>query len=149
MNEMYMRLTDILEDEISKIVKDGEVTEKSLCHLDTLVDVVKDIHEITAMAEREDGYSGYRGVVYDNNGYSGRMNYSMANDGRGNGNGYDNRYYDDRRDGRRYMTYEGDMRYSGHEDKNKMISLMEEAMALASTQEERDEIMKMIKKMDK
>lgn len=49
----------------------------------------------------------------------------------------------------RYMRYEGDLHYSGDGEKEKMISLMEEAMRHASTKEEKDEIMKMIQKMDK
>ena len=141
MNDMYRRLIDILEDEISKIVKDGEVTQASLCNLDTLIDVVKDIHEITAMEDREYGYSGYRGMVY-NDGYSGHDSYRY--------NDFDNRSrYDDIKNDNRYMKYEGDMRYSGNGEKDHMISLMEEAMELATSKEDKDEIMKMIHKMKK
>lgn len=133
MTEMYDRLKDMLETEIDKIVKDGQITQTSLCNLDTLVDIVKDIEEIK---EKYDyGYSGRGGRMMYNDGYSGR-------DDR-----YDNRYYDNRgRDG--YMRYEGDLRYSGTGNKEHMISLMKDAMNQATTQEEHDEIMKMVKKME-
>ncbi len=147
MNDMYMKLTDILEDEISKIVKDGEVTQASLCNLDTLVDIVKDIHEISGMTE-DRGYSGYRGRMYED-GYSGRNNYGRENTSNYNrGSSYDD-WNDNMRTSDRYMRYEGDLHYSGDGEKEKMISLMEEAMKHASTKEEKDEIMKMIQKMDK
>ena len=137
MTEMYDRLKDMLETEIDKIVKDGQITQTSLCNLDTLVDIVKDIEEIK---EKYDyGYSGRGGRMMYNDGYN--NNYSGRDYER------DNRYYDNRgRDG--YMRYEGDLRYSGMGNKEHMISLMKDAMNQATTQEEHDEIMKMVKKME-
>lgn len=76
-------------------------------------------------------------MIY-NNGY---------NEYSGYGGKYDDRYYDDRRDGR-YMKYEGDIHYSNTGSKEHMLSLMRDAMNNATTQEEHDEIMKMIKKME-
>ncbi len=147
MNDMYMKLTDILEDEISKIVKDGEVTQTSLCNLDTLVDVIKDIQEITSRKEYDSEYSSRR-MMY-NDGYSGRNSYGRENTSNYNrGSSYDD-WNDNMRTSDRYMRYEGDLHYSGDGEKEKMISLMEEAMRHASTKEEKDEIMKMIQKMDK
>ena len=146
MIEMYDKLKDMLENEVDKIVKDGQVTQTTLCNLDTLIDVIKDIEEIK---EKEDfGYSGRRGrggMMYDD-GYS-RNGYENYNRGSSYDGRYDNRYYDDRgRDG--YMKYEGDLHYSGTGSKDHMISLMKDAMSQATTQEEHDEIMKMIKKME-
>lgn len=143
MAEMYDKLKDMLEAEIDKIVRDGQITQTSLCNLDTLVDIVKDIDEIKE--KQEYGYSGRGGrMMYNdgyNNGYSGR-------DGYGQDRHYDNRYNDERgRDG--YMRYEGDLHYSGAGSKDHMMSLLRDAMAQATTQEEHDEIMKMIKKMEK
>lgn len=148
MNEMYNKLLDILEDEIGKIVKDGEVTPTSLCNLDTLVDIVKDIHEISNMSS-DSGYSGYRGRMYDD-GYSGRNNYGEGRNNMGNynrNNSYDSRYYDDGYGNDRYVRYEGDMHYSGEGNKMHMISLMEEAMDNATTKEEREKIMQMVKEL--
>lgn len=154
MKEMYERLLGILEDEVNKVVKDGEVTQTTLCNLDTLVDVIKDIHEISAMSESSE-YSGSRRMGYNDDGYSGRMYYDSYERGNSNarnnmyGRNDDNRYYDDRRNNDRYVDYMGNMRYSGHDEKDKMISLMEEAMEHADSKEDKDAIMKMIQKMNK
>ena len=121
MVELYDNLQEMLEAEIEKIVKSGQITQSSLCNLDTLVDIAKDVEEIKTYQDK--GYSGRRGVIYNNS------------------------YYDDRRDGR-YMKYEGDIHYSNTGSKEHMLSLMRDAMNNATTQEEHDEIMKMIKKME-
>ena len=136
---MYSELRNIVEKEIDNIVKKGSLDQNSLCNLDKLIDIVKDIKEVSG--DYESGYSGYRGYIY-NDGYSGRMmnngseNYSDYGRGNYQYNGY--------------MNYNNmDNRYSGNGEKAHMLSLMEEAMRHASNNEERDEIRKMIEKMNK
>lgn len=142
MNKMYENLRDMIENEIEGIVKIGELNQSALCNLDKLVDIAKDIEEIDKYHEEKYGYSGYSGRMY--------------NDGRDNRRDYDwDRYDDGRYETRKratdgYVRYEGDMKYSGDMgNKDHMLSLMKQAMEQATSQEERDEIMKMIKKMEK
>lgn len=140
MVNLYESLQDMLEREVEKIVQRGELDQNSLCNLDKLIDVIKDTEEITAMRNYGGEYSG------------GRMNYN---------NGYSNRYYDNRNMNRyQYddhysngMSYgqngmNSNNGYSGHGDKNHMLSLMHEAMDMASTNEEREEIRQMIRKIE-
>ena len=132
---MYDELRDIVEKEIDNIVKKGSLDQNSLCNLDKLIDIVKDIKEVNV--GYEDNYSGYRGYIY-NDGYSGRM---MNNRGSENYNDYGRSNY--QYDG--YMNYSNmNNRYSGNDEKAHMLSLMEEVMRHASNNEEREEIRKMI-----
>lgn len=145
MIDMYVKLQDMLEAEIDKIVKDGQITQTSLCNLDTLVDVIKDLEEIKAMQDYG-GYSGRDGMMY-NDGYSGRDTYGNNSSGnymryRNYGRNYDNR-------SSYGYSQNGQSNYSRDGGKEHMISLMEEAMDHATTKEERDEIMKMIEKLDR
>lgn len=141
MSKVYDNLRDMIEGEIEGIVKIGELNQNSLCNLDKLVDIAKDIEEIEKHQEDRYGYSGYRGNYDD--GYSRRGREMYENDR------YDNRYRSPREtDG--YIRYEGDMKYSGDMgNKEHMLSLMRQAMEQATSQEEHDEIMKMVKKIEK
>lgn len=93
-------LKDMLCDEVRKINSQGELNPTTLNIADTVVDIIKDIMEITEKEEQigysdEGSYrSGYNSSYnrmnpsynhYDNN-------YGSYNRGRGNSYGYDNGY---------------------------------------------------------
>lgn len=97
-NSIYEDLKDMVEDEIEKITKKGELDETSLMHLDRLVDIVKDTCEIEMSAEQ--GYSQRHAPYYPysmdgGNSYQRRDSmgrYSRNNSYRGNGNSYNGNY---------------------------------------------------------
>lgn len=96
---VYDNLKEMVEEEISTIVKKGELDEKCLNHLDKLVDIVKDLDTISAMHEYgEDGYSNMYPMYYDDGSSYARKRDSMGRYSRENRGGY-------YRDG-----YSGDMR---------------------------------------
>lgn len=106
----------LLEEELEKIVRKGDITPTELERLDKAVDIIKDIETICAMKEynyqeEEEGYSGgYPMYARDGRGGSYEGSYRRGGGG-GGGNsrmgGYmmDPRYY---RDGGSYDgSYEG------------------------------------------
>ena len=54
---IYDDVKDMVEDEIEKIVKQGELNHDSLMNLGELIDIKKDLCEITSSEEIESGYS--------------------------------------------------------------------------------------------
>lgn len=77
-------LMEMLEDELKKIVKKGDITPTELDSAYKAVDVIKDIETIKAMKEAgeewdkssEEGYSQRRGGMRGNRGYSREGEYS-------------------------------------------------------------------------
>ena len=138
----YENALEMVEREIDNITKRGELNQNDLCNLDKLIDISKDIETIFAMKDY-----GYSDDYYDN-GYSGR---AMRN-GRGNGRMYDGYYsYDNGNYNRSYGGHERNEQmngYSGHGDKKHMLDLMYDAMNQASTNDDREEIRKMIQKLE-
>ena len=129
---MYDRLYDMINCEIDKIENKGELNVASLDNLDKLVDIIKDLQTIDAMS-----YAEERDYGFSNGGYSNRNRMMYNNDG-----GYSNgRYYRGRN-----MNYG----YSyGDGGRGEMINHLEQAMAQASSEEERNEIRQMIDKMNR
>lgn len=151
MVNLYENLQEMLEREVEKIVQRGELDQNSLCNLDKLIDVIKDTEEITAMRQYGGGeYSGrgnggmYRMYNNGNYSYNGRDAYGMNGSENYSGGGYQYRYYDDY--GSNGMN--GMNGRSGNGDKNHMVSLMHQAMDMASSNEEREEIRQMIRKIE-
>lgn len=94
---VYDDVKDLVEDEIDKIIKQGDLNDTTLMHLDKLVDIAKDLCEIEEKdMEMESGYSQRMYPHYYDNGNSmmDRGNSyrrdSMGRYSRGRMNSYDN-----------------------------------------------------------
>ena len=156
-----MDLKELLEEEIAKIVKKGDVTPTELERLDDAVDIIKDITTICAMEEydyqmEEPGYSG-RYPRYMRDGRGGPYNGYRRGYG-GNSRDYmmDPRYYEDSynrggsygredmymdRYGRSYGY--GGRGYSGH-TKEELKQELIEMMGKAATEKERMAIQQVV-----
>lgn len=130
---IYDDVKDMVEEEIEKIVKQGELNHDSLMNLDTLIDISKDICEVKMSSDdSETGYSQRMyppmyAYAYDNgNSYrNGNMNSNMnSNMGRYSRNNYDEG-----------MSNNGYSRHGGD-----MADRLGRMMSEASTERERDAI---------
>ena len=119
MHETMYDVQDLVMKEIKKITDSGEINDKSLCDLDKLVDIYKDISEI----EGEPGVSrtSRRYRLYDD-GYT-----NMDGSGRGRG---------------RMMYNDG---YSRGGD---MYSYLEDAMNMARNDVEREKIRRFMSELN-
>lgn len=151
----------LLEEEVEKIVRKGDITPTELERLDEAIDIIKDIETICAM--REYGYQE------EEERYSGRYPRYMRDGGQGSYNSYrqggrsymmDPRYYGDGRsydglynrggsymggyysDGRSYE--QGGRGYSGHATKEDLKKDLQEMMNKASTDKERMAIQQLL-----
>lgn len=161
-----MDLKQLLEEELEKIVRKGDITPTELERLDKAVDIIKDIETICAMKEynyqeeeEEEGYSG-RYPYYTRGGRGGSYNsYRRGDRGNSRMDSYmmDPRYYMEGRSygdelyarGGSYMdrsyddrSYErgrgGNSRdYSGHATKEEVEKDLQEMMNKASSEKER------------
>lgn len=168
-----MDLKYLLEEELEKIVRKGDITPTELERLDKAVDIIKDIETICAMKEYnyqedEEGYSGGH-PMYMRDGRGGSYEGSYRRGGGGGGNsrmgGYmmDPRYYGDGRsydgsynrggsymggyygDGRSYEQGGGSSRnYSGHATKEDLKKDLQEMMNKAATDKERMAIQQLL-----
>lgn len=136
-NRIYEDLKDMVEEEIDKIVKKGDLDEKQLMYLDKLIDISKDICEIEEKNEMsENGYSQrmYPPMYYrDNDLMTGNVadmgnSYRRRRDSMGR---YSRDMYDDR-----MMSRDG---YSGHGN-NDMADRLGRMMSEATTDREREAI---------
>ena len=134
--DLYNDILGIVEREIENIVRIGALDQNSLCNLDKLIDISKDIETIKAMKE-----SGYSGNNYDD-GYTTRGYRNIREGSYNRVNDYNSRYNSNATNGM------NDNRYSMHGDKKHMLDLMYEAMDMASSNDEREEIHKMIQKIE-
>lgn len=149
----------LLEEELEKIVRKGDVTPTELERLDKAVDIIKDIETICAMKEygyqdEMEGYSEYypryireeRGGSYESSyrrGGNSRMggymrdSYSYDDGMSYNNDSYarGNRFYEQSRD-RSYEqgSYRG---YSGHASKEDLKKDLEEMMKKTGSEKER------------
>ena len=128
---MYEGVYEMLNCEIEKIEKKGELNSASLDNLDKLVDIVKDLQTIEAMADYDntEGFSKTGRYYYDDNDMSYRR-----------GGNYSRGYY----------TGRNSMRggYSRDDGKKDMIEHLEKAMHMANSESEKEEIRHMIEKME-
>lgn len=142
-----MELKGLLEDEIWKITRKGDVTPTELERLDKAVDIIKDIETICAMQEY--GYENDEEFEY-----SGRYPYYMREGGRGSYS-YEPMMDNSYRQGRyaragRYNSrdmeprYFGDGRYSGHATKEDIKKDLKELMNNASSDKERMAIQQLL-----
>lgn len=134
MNTLY-DLKEMLDDQLKRITKKGDISPTELDNAYKAVDIIKDIETIDAMKNADYGYSQGYPMSY-NDGHS--MNYrgdghSYARRGR-DGDG-DGRYSEARgRDARgRYTSRDGYSRGTMHEH-------LQEMLAQAQTEEERQAI---------
>ena len=118
---IYDDVKDLVEDEIDKIIKQGDLNDTTLMHLDKLVDIAKDICEI----EEKDMDGGYSQRSYPHY-YMDRGN-SYKRDSMG-------RYSRDSR----MNTYDGSNGYSRHGDD--IADRLGRMMSEASTEREREAI---------
>ena len=149
-------LKQLLEEEIEKIIRKGDVSPTELERLDKAVDIIKDIETICAMKEynyqEEEGYTGNypmymregRGNSYEGSYRRGgnlRMDPRYYRDGGpyddsyGRGGFYDNRFYEQGRGGRGY---------SGHANKEDLKEDLKEMLNKAGSDKERMAIQQLL-----
>lgn len=130
--DIYEDLKEMVEDEIDKILKKGELDEKCLEYLYKLTDIAKDVETIMAMHEyggEEQGYSRmYPYYSYDD-GMSMKKRPMMDD-------GYSYRYRDSMGRYARGYSREGDMRMK-----------LEQMMSEATTEHERNAIREALDRM--
>lgn len=127
-HETLEKLEEVLCKEIDETIVDGKVNEPKLAVLDKAVDILKDIEEIT-----------HKGEYEANNGYSERYPDYMRRNSYGR---YDRDY--DRRSSYDYSPYE-----RASYDNNGMRQQLEKLMQKAQTEQDRDEIREMIRKLER
>lgn len=149
MNILY-EIKDMMEDELKKICKSGELTGSDLEEMDKMVDIIKDIETIVAMKSAEYGNEG---------GYSG--NYSYAN---ANARGYSEAWpympsYARDANGGGYSMARGrdsmgrytsrDSNYSRHDSKDEVVEKLNELMMNARSDEEREKYRRAIEQLNR
>lgn len=134
MDSMY-KIEEMCCRELDKIAQRGELSSSTLQQAAMLVDTVKDVQTIEAMAEEDPEYSQYggtydNGVAYANRGrHYVRAHYSRDGGGsytRGNGQGMGGSYGRDSRG-----------RYSREGEKEDMMQRMERMMQQSNDPSER------------
>lgn len=131
-DHVYDDLKEMVEDEIDKIVKKGDLDEKGLMYLDKLVDIAKDVDTIYAMEDYgdESGYSQTRRPYYND----GQMMPMM-------GNSYQRRDSMGRYSNNRYNMNRGyDNRYGGYSREGELANRLQTLMDEATTDREREAI---------
>lgn len=131
----YEKIKEMLCEELETIAKKGELTAGSLDTVDKLTHAIKSLETIMAMNE------------YSEDGYSNRGSY----DGNMNSNSHARRYT--REGGNSYARY-GNVRrdrmgrYSRDEANDEIISRLHEVMEEAQNEQTKQEIRKLINKME-
>ena len=122
----YEKVKDMLCEELEKVSNKGGLTAGSLDVIDKLTHSIKSIDTIMAMAEYEDDYSE-RGMSYARQGGNRR-----SSSRRGGGSSYDDgmMYENDTS----YARRDGHGRYSREDNKENLISKLEN-MAMNTTDE--------------
>ena len=134
----YEKIKEMLCEELETIAKKGELTAGSLDTVDKLTHAIKSIETIIAMNEyNDDGYSN-RGSYESRNGSSGARRYTRDESMDG-GNSYA-RYSNVRRDSMG--------RYSRDEANEEIINRLHEVMNDAPNEQTKQEIRKLINKME-
>ena len=155
-------LNDLLEEQVEKIVKKGDITPTELDNVYKAVKTMNNIETIYAMQEYGQSNDGsynsydrgsYRGSYgYEGGGMSNRGSYNSYDGRRGRDGDSDGRYSEDNsyRRGRdamgRYTSRDG---YSRADEKKQMISKLERMMDSASSDSERKTIMECIEKLER
>lgn len=133
-------LKEMLEDDVKKITKKGDISPDELNNVYKAVDIIKDIETIKAM--RDSGYSqegSYGSYNSMNNGRS----YNSYDGSYNSYNSYARRGRDGDGDGR-YNESRGSYEYSRHENREQMIQKLEMMMQNAQNEEQRKAIKRCI-----
>lgn len=131
MEDKMYKLRDMICMELDKIADKGTLTKESLDNMDKLTHSLKSIDTVMAMED-----------AYDDEGYSGARRYPMRDSyGRYSGRGSDRSYDRGGYAGRRNSTRRG---YSGDDDREGMIAMMQDMYDRTSDGMERETIRKMI-----
>ena len=142
-------LKEMLEDDVKKITKKGDISPDELSNVYKAIDIIKDIETIKAMREhgdysQEGSYNSYGNSYrrpyysYDGNSMEGNsMTGSYARRGRDGDN--DGRYNESSRG-----SYDN---YSRHTEKEQMVQKLEAMLQTAKTEEQRKAIMRCIDEM--
>ena len=132
-------LKEMLEDDVRKITKKGDITPDELNSVYKAVDIIKDVETIMAMREHGDySQDGSYGSYNSYNNMSNRASY----------NSYDGSYARRGRDGDNDGRYnESRDNYSRHTDREQMIQKLEQMMQTAQTDEQRKAIRRCIEEM--
>lgn len=149
-------LKEMLEDDVKKITKKGDISPEELSNVYKAIDIIKDIETIKAMREhgdysQEGGSYGsygnsYRRPYYSYDGNSMDDGISMGNSMAGNSmNSYARRGRDGDGDGR--YSERGSYGYSRHENKEQMIQKLEQMMQTAQNEEQRKAIRRCIEEL--
>lgn len=155
--KVYYEIEDMLEDELKRIGKKGDMNPSDLENMYKMIDIIKDITTIEAMRKAdEEGYSrdGSYNSYTDSYGYS--RNYSNARRGRdGDGDGRyseDNSYRRGRDSMGRYTSRDGgsyrEGGYSGH-TKEQMVKKLEQMMRDTDDENERENIIRAIEQLER
>ena len=131
-------LKEMLEDDVKKITKKGDISPEELNNVYKAIDIIKDVETIKAM--REHGDYSQAGSYGSYNSYDNSMRYSMdGNNMNSSYNSYARRGRDGDNDGR-YNESRGSYDYSRHTDKENMLHQLEQMMQTAKTEEQRKAI---------
>lgn len=145
-------LTEMLEDDVKKVIKKGDISPDELSNVYKAIDIIKDVETIKAMRgqgySQAGSYNSYDGSYGSYNSYN-RGSYDNSYDGSYDGS-YGRRGRDGDGDGR--YSEQNSMRYSGgnysrHDERTKMIQKLETMMQNAQTEEQRRAIKKCIDEM--
>ena len=130
-------LKEMLEDDVKKITKKGDISPDELNNVYKAIDIIKDIETIKAM--RDSGYSQEGSYGSYNNMSNGRSYNSYD----GSYNSYARRGRDGDGDGR-YSENRGSYEDSRHENREQMIQKLEMMMQNAQNEEQRKAIKRCI-----
>lgn len=132
-------LKELLEKEVEKITRKGEISIAEVEAMYKVVDIIKDIGEIEEMEGGED--EEYSNRSYARRGNSGRRSYGGGSYRRSRD--MSGRYVS--RDDGSYRSYRG---YSMEGARDEMMSRLEEAMNSATNERERQAIMQCMDKLE-
>lgn len=135
-------LKEMLEDDVRKITKKGDITPDELNSVYKAVDIIKDVETIIAM--REHGDYSQDGSYGSYNSYNNMSNRASYNSYDGSYNSYARRGRDGDNDGRYNESRDN---YSRHTDREQMIQKLEQMMQTAQNEEQKKAIRRCIEEM--
>ncbi len=133
MEDKMLKLRDMICMELDKIADKGSLTRESLENMDKLTHSLKSIDTVMAMED-----------AYEDEGYSGARRYQTRDPyGRYYGRGSD-RSYDRGSNAGRYSRESSRRGYSGNDDHESMLAMMQDMYNRTSDGMERETIRKMM-----
>lgn len=147
----YYEVKDMLKRELEEITRRGEITERNLEVVDTLLNAIKNSCKIIMYEEyaEEDGGYSYRGGYSNARGRRGNVKRdSMGRYAREGGYSNEGMYAND--GGYSYRRgYSRDGGYSYADDKEEKIEMLRELMNEANSEEEKEMIKRLMQHMNK